>query len=91
MNKLVCISEVLVKFVILSSIIQPSIGENYLVGGELGWGLNSSVERWSQENTFIEGDIIVFMYEPFHSVMEVNEVTYNSCALNNPISIAMGT
>ncbi|RZC43566.1 hypothetical protein C5167_036513 [Papaver somniferum] len=89
MNYQVWVFETAMKLsILLSLFIYASSATNYTVGGELGWDLDSDIQTWSSSRNFSVGDTLVFVYTPVHNVLEVDEVGYNACASDDPISVA---
>ncbi|KAI3909414.1 hypothetical protein MKW92_046829 [Papaver armeniacum] len=87
MNQQFWVLETAMKFMmVLSVLVYASSATNYTLGRDSGWALTSDVETWSSSYTFSFGDTLVFVYRPVHNVLEVNELAYKDCDLNNPIS-----
>ncbi|KAI5062139.1 hypothetical protein GOP47_0022678 [Adiantum capillus-veneris] len=51
----------------------------YKVGDDAGWAI-MSYDSWVAGKTFLEGDILEFVYGSNHDVVEVNAANYQSCA-----------
>ncbi|VFQ85551.1 unnamed protein product [Cuscuta campestris] len=78
----------LIASVLLSGkVVVPTLGKTYTVGDSTGWGLGGDYATWASDKTFKVGDSLVFNYQGGgHTVDEVSESDYKSCAAANSIS-----
>ncbi|KAI3883576.1 hypothetical protein MKX03_016258 [Papaver bracteatum] len=64
----------------------PNSAKEYIVGDAEGWTMNVSYHSWVSGKTFTIGDSLVFNYGAMHTVDEVSETEYDSCATGNSIT-----
>ncbi|VFQ86765.1 unnamed protein product [Cuscuta campestris] len=77
----------LIGSVLLSCKVVPTLCKTYTVGDSAGWGLGGDYATWASDKTFKVGDSLVFNYQGGgHTVDEVSESDYKSCAAANSIS-----
>ncbi|MCO5602525.1 hypothetical protein L7F22_056658 [Adiantum nelumboides] len=67
-----------------SIVASASAGMQHVVGGPLGWSLNTDLKAWPQDRDFHVGDKLLFEYNPaFHSVLLFNLPDFEQCNVNN--------
>ncbi|MCL7026732.1 hypothetical protein MKW94_001397 [Papaver nudicaule] len=64
----------------------PNLAKEYIVGDAEGWTMNVDYTSWANGKTFAVGDSLVFNYGAMHTVDEVSETEYDSCATGNSIT-----
>ncbi|XP_027094225.1 blue copper protein-like [Coffea eugenioides] len=64
----------------------PSWATDYTVGDTSGWALGIDYTSWTGGKTFKVGDNLVFNYATSHTVDEVTQSDYGTCAVGNAIS-----
>ncbi|KAI3978604.1 hypothetical protein MKX01_015779 [Papaver californicum] len=64
----------------------PNLAKEYIVGDAEGWAVNVNYDSWVSGKTFTVGDSLVFNSGPMHTVDEVSETDYDSCANDNSIT-----
>ncbi|KAG9157993.1 hypothetical protein Leryth_000158 [Lithospermum erythrorhizon] len=81
--------ELLLMFLILTTLYGTSISTFYKVGDSAGWSIpgSSDYRSWSSSKTFAVGDTILFQYDQqLHNVLLVHLHDYHSCNVNTPIA-----
>lgn len=70
--------------VLLLYITNPSMARDHIVGDNKGWDFSVAYESWASKQIFRVGDNLIFKYDgSFHSVMEVNNSSYESCNISD--------
>ncbi|KAI3992957.1 hypothetical protein MKX01_009700 [Papaver californicum] len=64
----------------------PNLAKEYIVGDAEGWTMHVNYDSWVSGKTFTVGDSLVFNYGAMHTVDEVSETEYDSCANGNSIT-----
>ncbi|KAI3889160.1 hypothetical protein MKW92_044283 [Papaver armeniacum] len=81
------IGQVLFAFLMVFCIAAvPNSAKEYIVGDAEGWTMNVNYDSWVSGKTFTVGDSLVFNYGAMHTVDEVSETEYDSCATGNSIT-----
>ncbi|GLT51548.1 hypothetical protein SLA2020_249510 [Shorea laevis] len=79
-----------VAFLLLLLASPAAYAADYVVGDTSGWNQGVDYGTWVQGKTFNVGDNLVFTYGASHSVDEVSQSDYNSCATGNPLNTHTG-
>ncbi|KAE8769071.1 blue copper protein-like [Hordeum vulgare] len=74
----------------VAALATTALAIDYRVNDSLGWDTYVDYDKWIDGKTFMVGDTITFMYEPYHNVLEVTEADYGSCATSSPMSTHSG-
>ncbi|XP_010275468.1 PREDICTED: stellacyanin-like [Nelumbo nucifera] len=69
--------------VILLSVGLTCNATQYVVGDIAGWDLSADLDTWAQDKTFYVGDVLLFQYSYYHSVVEVNKEDFSGCNVTN--------
>ncbi|XP_039141319.1 stellacyanin-like [Dioscorea cayenensis subsp. rotundata] len=64
----------------------PSLNATlYIVGDTAGWDISANLWSWTTNKTFHVGDVLLFQYSRYHSLMEVNKEGFDTCNTSNSI------
>ncbi|XP_072967213.1 early nodulin-like protein 19 [Typha angustifolia] len=60
-----------------------SAATDHIVGTHFGWNPNVNYSLWSNNQTFLVGDLISFRYQKnMYNVFEVNKTGYDNCTMD---------
>ncbi|KAJ6714237.1 hypothetical protein OIU85_025808 [Salix viminalis] len=57
----------------------------YTVGDSSGWDISTDLGTWAENNKFVVGDSLSFLYSSSHSLEEVKKEDFDSCNTTNVI------
>lgn len=81
----------LMAIVVASMEFNSSMATEHVVGDSFGWAVPQNdgfYANWSLHQTFKTNDVLVFNFPTgLHTVAKVTKAAYDSCNLQNPISI----
>ncbi|KAJ4746502.1 Blue copper protein [Rhynchospora pubera] len=60
-------------------------GAVYTVGNSAGWDISADFPSWVRNQTFYVGDVLVFQYNKYHTVNEVDKSGYDNCSTDNTL------
>ncbi|KAM0934239.1 putative Phytocyanin domain, cupredoxin [Dioscorea sansibarensis] len=73
-------------FLILLVIFIPSLNATlYIVGDTAGWDISANLWSWTSNKTFHVGDVLLFQYSRYHSLIEVNKDGFDTCNTSNSV------
>eukprot|EP00253_Pinus_taeda_P009339 PITA_09339 len=83
----IAVAAMVVLQALLLYVTNPCMAADYTVGDNKGWEFGLDYASWASKHTFRAGDNLIFKYDAsFHSVMEVDSSSYQSCNLESPLS-----
>ncbi|KAJ1702933.1 hypothetical protein LUZ63_002712 [Rhynchospora breviuscula] len=57
----------------------------YTVGNSAGWDVSADFPSWVSNKTFYVGDALVFQYNKYHTINEVDKSGYDNCSTDNAL------
>ncbi|XP_078162549.1 stellacyanin-like [Carex rostrata] len=83
MRNLLVLSAVVVMGIVLTG--EASV---YTVGNSAGWDISADFPSWVSNKTFYVGDVLVFQYNKYHAINEVDKLGYDNCSTSNALLTA---